>query len=161
MESRRTYKPNIGVGSLAEMISWCLSGAAMLGFYGCIIKRTLVLGMFLQISTLVFCNDDVVNAVRQDGFAIVIWVIVDLHAWFWNLDFSCFFGCFLGMLLETLFFIKNYWIFDKNECEKHNIMDFQWMFNTLFHQLFLESADLFNARNQKNSDFPPEKCILL
>ena len=61
------------------------------------------------------------------------------------------FAIFLDMLVETLFFVEICWIFDKIDGSKHR--DFRCISNASFHQLLLESADLLNARNLKNSDF--------
>ena len=59
-------------------------------------------------------------------------------------------GVFWGMLFETLLLVEFCWIFDKNDGAKH--MDFQLIFEASFRQLFLESADFFNARDLNNSD---------
>ena len=60
-------------------------------------------------------------------------------------------GVFLGMLLESLFFVKICIIFDKNDGEKH--MELSMFFDMLVHPLFAEFVVFLNARTLKNSDF--------
>ena len=62
------------------------------------------------------------------------------------------FGIFLDMLAETLFLVEFCWIFYKIDSQKHR--DLRWIFSASFHKLLLQSGDLLNARNLKNSDFP-------
>ena len=62
------------------------------------------------------------------------------------------FGIFLDMLAETLFLVEFRWIIYQIDSQKHR--DFRWIFSASFHQLLLQSGDLLNARNLKNSDFP-------
>ena len=59
------------------------------------------------------------------------------------------------MHLETLFLVNFCVIFVKNDGEKH--MEFSLFLNMLFHHLFAKFAVFRNARNLKNSDFPPGK----
>ena len=52
-------------------------------------------------------------------------------------------GVFLGMLLESLFFIEICMIFDKNDGEKH--MELSMFFDMLVHHLFAEFVVFLNA----------------